>query len=956
MEACMRPAGGRNEAARGEGGAEAQVGQVRNLRPGVSRATGSGCSLVGADRARRTLGPRIQLWEARFAAQTLPRRRAMEGVQVPSGFSVCRPLWTEATVFAANPGVLSRARGGAVRCSAEALNQHCCFHITATLIKISPGRLCARPPASVDAFGTAACVATAPGFPAHPSFIVSFTGPGMLHSWETAGLRGVLLAPHSWHPPKARESGAGAGAFTGIGDLSKLQKTNLASVLTFQATIQKSTEGLVNFQELRARFQNLEAPSLPGPIKFPAGISQNLGSTQSTKIWTNGKPLSSSLNQSPSYSSNEPQPLKPQKIEVVQRSKVQKCPDSPGPPGKTTHSPVILQNTFVVKDMTSSDDEITKKKITSSFRDKLWNWEKVSSQKSEMPSHFLHCGRRAFHLEEQKSIGLPSEEPRKDLEIKQAQTLPSQRHLMAQRNSLVPSSDSTFLLSQHGRKSLETLHPKKNRAGGTYQPIYESEVTCQDPEKQPDVKHHQLPKTKPLPSVESLGPPPRKPPKPPVVDLQAFQRLPAPAPKTHREAAMEEGDLPTGSAEFEEPHNYEATISYLRHSGNSINLCSAKEIADSTYEVGIEELKKPWKSFLHQELSPKHADEDKRMEKEPCELEAQRIEKDPQSNHIFKMGAYEGMPRVVQMAKIHTRSMLDGKQDVIQTKACSEDLKLMRHSQGQCPVVDTLMIQYGGYVEALEVTSETPGQGVLKRSSISEDMYDDVECSGREGAKSDFSNSFASDNEENSGEMYEDVYKTKSNYPNLDGKEALQRLQRFFKKEKDRFKMKKTKSKENVRRELAGQRGVHFPFRCLIYNTESARDEDKLKTWKPKFLTPKEKKEKKGAVESESLSPTNFFRIKKQNLKKNRLEKEEKLFREKFEYEKEITVINTAVACSSNSRNGIFDLPITPGEELDVIDVTEENLVICRNSKGKCIKVGPHRKMPRPYGLHWCDQ
>lgn len=34
------------------------------------------------------------------------------------------------------------------------------------------------------------------------------------------------------------------------------------------------------------------------------------------------------------------------------------------------------------------------------------------------------------------------------------------------------------------------------------------------------------------------------------------------------------------SAEFEEPHNYEATISYLKHSSNSINLCTAKEIAD----------------------------------------------------------------------------------------------------------------------------------------------------------------------------------------------------------------------------------------------------------------------------------------------------------------------------------------------------------------------------------------
>lgn len=34
------------------------------------------------------------------------------------------------------------------------------------------------------------------------------------------------------------------------------------------------------------------------------------------------------------------------------------------------------------------------------------------------------------------------------------------------------------------------------------------------------------------------------------------------------------------SAEFEELHNYEATISYRRHSGDATNLCTAAEIAD----------------------------------------------------------------------------------------------------------------------------------------------------------------------------------------------------------------------------------------------------------------------------------------------------------------------------------------------------------------------------------------
>ncbi|KAL4831863.1 hypothetical protein H8958_016871, partial [Nasalis larvatus] len=192
------------------------------------------------------------------------------------------------------------------------------------------------------------------------------------------------------------------------------------------------------------------------------------------------------------------------------------------------------------------------------------------------------------------------------------------------------------------------------------------------------------------------------------------------------------------NAEFEEPHNYEATISYLRHSGNSINLCTAKEIADPTYAFGIEELQKPWKNFPYPEPSAKHEDE-KMKEKEPCELEPKNTEKEPHSNHVFKVDAYEGTPEKIQMTNIHTgrRNMLAGKQeamiDVIQTNPCPEGLKLARHSQGHC-----------GYLEVLESTKETPDLGVSKPSSISEEIYDDVEYSRKEVPKPNFCSSFAS--------------------------------------------------------------------------------------------------------------------------------------------------------------------------------------------------------------------
>ncbi|XP_045882084.1 FYN-binding protein 2 isoform X4 [Meles meles] len=601
-------------------------------------------------------------------------------------------------------------------------------------------------------------------------------------------------------------------------------------------------EGLRNFKELRAKFQKFDMPLPPGHIKFSAGVSQKggIGNARSTRIVANGKPLSSNHSSLPLRSSAESQLLKDQETKLAQRNEIQKCSNSPGPPESSPGPAVNSQKSSPLLDRKPSNAEITNKRrvtVNDSFKDKLWNWEKFSSQKSS--------------------------------------------------------------------------------------------------EKQSVDKHQQLLKTKPLPSIESLGPPPPKPPKPPVVNLQAFQRQAAAISKTHTEAAVEEGCLPPESAEFEEPHNYEATISYLKHSGNSINLCTAKEIADSTYEVKIEEPRKPWKNGLHQELSPKHEDEDKKeKEKEPGELEPQKPEKDLPSSHLFKGATRGGMLGRKQVMKVlgGRRSMLPRKQgpvsDATQTKACLQDPKLARHSLGHC-----------GYVEALGVTTEMPGEGACKPHSNSEETYDDVEYPGRAGPQSDLSNSFASDNEENNEEMYEEVYKTKSNYPkiDLDGKEALKRLRKFFKKEKDRFKMKKNKLKENVSAfsislpdlELRSQEAIIYDN--VEINEKESRDENKLKTWKPKFLMAKEKKERKGAEESER----NFFRTKKQILEKMRMEKEEKRFREQFEYDKEITVINTAVACSSNSRNGIFDLPITPGEELQVIDTTEENLVICRNSKGK---------------------
>uniref|UniRef100_A0A673T4R8 Uncharacterized protein n=1 Tax=Suricata suricatta TaxID=37032 RepID=A0A673T4R8_SURSU len=347
----------------------------------------------------------------------------------------------------------------------------------------------------------------------------------------------------------------------------------------------------LNFKELQAKFQKFDVPSLPRPTKVPARISQksDIGNAQSTRVLANGKPLSSNHHQLPQYcSSGEPQPLQPQEMKSAQSSKIQKCSNFSDPPERSTGSAVKSQKTSLLLDVNQSNADITDESsvmVTDSFRDKLWNWEKVSSQKSGMSLAFVPAspGRKAFHLEEQKSIGLFPEEPRRKLGTKGAQTLLSQKHFLAPQNPLASFQDPTSLPFQHDRKSLETLDPERSPVGNPCQPVYESELASQAPEKQPDDRQHQLLKTKSLPSITSLGPPPPKPPKPPVVNLQAFRRRAAAVARIHTEGKKKHSNLSSPvllSAEFEEPHNYEATISYLKHSGNSINLCTAKEIAD----------------------------------------------------------------------------------------------------------------------------------------------------------------------------------------------------------------------------------------------------------------------------------------------------------------------------------------------------------------------------------------
>ncbi|NWS73240.1 FYB2 protein, partial [Crotophaga sulcirostris] len=107
--------------------------------------------------------------------------------------------------------------------------------------------------------------------------------------------------------------------------------------------------------------------------------------------------------------------------------------------------------------------------------------------------------------------------------------------------------------------------------------------------------------------------------------------------------------------------------------------------------------------------------------------------------------------------------------------------------------------------------------------------------------------------------------------------------------------------------------------------------DNKYKTWMPKFLMAKDDKDQRKSSDDMERSICKF---KKSNAEKcKKMEKEDNFFREMSD--KEISVINTATATCLVPSKSRVDLPVTAGEQLDVIDVAERNAVICCNPEGR---------------------
>ncbi|NXT14255.1 FYB2 protein, partial [Prunella fulvescens] len=109
--------------------------------------------------------------------------------------------------------------------------------------------------------------------------------------------------------------------------------------------------------------------------------------------------------------------------------------------------------------------------------------------------------------------------------------------------------------------------------------------------------------------------------------------------------------------------------------------------------------------------------------------------------------------------------------------------------------------------------------------------------------------------------------------------------------------------------------------------------DDKYKIRMPKLRVAKEYKDKRKSIDDVER---NIFKFKKSSEEKSKkMDKEEKFFRETFMYHQEIRVLARASAARSVRSRRRADLPLTAGEQLDVIDAVQGHAVICRNAQGR---------------------
>ncbi|XP_015275748.1 PREDICTED: uncharacterized protein C1orf168 homolog [Gekko japonicus] len=653
-------------------------------------------------------------------------------------------------------------------------------------------------------------------------------------------------------------------------------------------------EGTGDFQALRAKFQNdssFSSALLQPTKKSPAGIIP--GQSPNSACPTKPKPLCrvrvpdpEQKTESTSQKSEIAQikPIALPRIRLHELLEVRKNEDKKGKDLLETLStetaPVMdSPKQQPASSLPSGEDPVA----NSSFRHTLHIWENALACNDQKCSTLqLQHANKTASIAQLKSdnVTVIEEDTVKITGNKQGLVFAASTNPPHLHSGPVPFSTVSPPVPPRSHTSLEKRAHETINVTASTQNDYDSDM----PKKPHCLREVKAPRNKLLPSIVSLGPPPKKPPRPPKVDLSAF----------HQKLldAVDDEYLTPENPETGEENSYEETVSYLKQPENSSCSNVAQETTHSSKLGKVEVIKNHFLTATHST----EADD---------ELERRVL----RNNESSKQKAAE--------ERFKTGDDGDVKEEMIENFFVGKNMLQKGTAQSFAEQILEKDRNFSdGYVclEALKVNEEQAAPDPRSAQAL-EELYDDVEGLEREFQASDNFSPFTLNRVPGNTfeETYEDVQSEdyKSTKSDNDKVEKLKKFGKIFKKEK--FKMKNAQLKENI-----CNLSSSVPNLDVMTQENMVYDDVNMEE------------------NATNLSSRNLFKVKKYNVgKHNKMTKEEKLFRERFMYTKEITVINTAVAhCSNTLTKRKLDLRITAGEQLEVIDIAEGNQLICRNSEG----------------------
>ncbi|XP_071991461.1 FYN-binding protein 1 isoform X2 [Engystomops pustulosus] len=457
--------------------------------------------------------------------------------------------------------------------------------------------------------------------------------------------------------------------------------------------------------------------------------------------------------------------------------------------------------------------------------------------------------------------------------------------------------------------------------------------TNQMPDNSKVQKDSSEPKRKPLPSLAQLGPPPQKPTRPPNVDIERFRsrktfgnKVPVSEQKSSAlsSALPPPPPLPKSSPA---PPPVPSLPPRIIRSNNEDNKNDEGAVIDDISEESDEEFYEDFDEHNAQYKKSQEEKNEKQRKKELEQAKKEQKEKEKKEQEIRKRFRLTDKIEVIHQAKANT-DYKGGKNELTFKK--EDEIEIIRVTDN--PEGKWLGRMKGnyGYIKTamLKVDYDSlPRKSVTKRGppvkvENDQDIYDDV------GEQDSISNHSVGGNTHfppppivgEDGEIYDSVEDgpPDSSAAQEEEKSSLA-LWNIFRKRKGTEYKKKNVQDKTEQEEMEESEAANSTFESDVYDDVESCD----------FPPP--------PIESSLTANPRPSGKSSDSKTLKRLEKEEKEFRKKFKFTGDIRVLSSVqvVASLATKKWGSKDLPLKPGETLDVIQHSNPDTLLCKNGEGK---------------------